>query len=391
MKLGGERIDMRKLLSMILIGGMVLSLSACSSSTATSEKATASSISSASESTSIENNSQASSMEKVTLTSSSNATAEKPKTDVDYSQYTIGIVQPGPEDYYQSLTDRVVAVAEHVGFQTTTLLSQYDQSTELSNVEDLITMGVNAIVMQPLTSASAQTICQMCNEANMPIFIVNATVDEGEGVPTAIVGTSFYDMGELDGQWLIDNMDKVSGDVAKVIEIQGALGQGVADEITRGFEDSIKDQDDIEIVYQTDCQWDRSKAIAAIEDQITAGTDFNVVFSHNEDMTRGVVDTLAENNLTDSVVVITQNGSDTGFQMLEEGLIQATVSNSPALVAAETVIAIMKNINGTLEPGGEIMADVYTITQDNYKDPDTITWDAKWGIDRVDKYLNEKS
>ena len=112
-----------------------------------------------------------------------------------------------------------------------------------------------------------------------------------------------------------------------------------------------------------------------------------VVFSHNEDMTRGVVDTLAENGLTDSVVVITQNGSDTGFGMLEEKMIQATVSNSPALVAGETIIAIMKNIAGELEPGGEIMADVFTITQDNYTDPDTITWDASWGIALVDKYL----
>lgn len=309
--------------------------------------------------------------------------------DIDYSQYTIGIVQPGPEDYYQSLTDRVVACADYVGFNTTTLLSEYDATKELTNVEDLISQDISAIVTQPLTSASAQTICQMCNEAGVPIFIVNATVDEGEGVPTAVVGTSFYDMGYLDGEWLKSNMDKVNGDTAKVIEIQGVLGQGVADEITRGFDASISEADNIDIAYRTDCQWDRATAIAAIEDQITAGTDFNVVFSHNEDMTRGVVETLAENNLTDQVVVITQNGSDTGFQMFEEGLIEATVSNSPALVAGETIKAIIENIRGNLTPGSEIMADVYTITQDDYKDPETVTWDASWGIALVEDYLNQ--
>ncbi len=360
---------MKRIMSLAVLGAMALSMVACGSG-GKEEDASSESVSSSSP-----------------IVDASSQSVEDDSAEIDYNQYTIGIVQPGPEDYYQSLTDRVVAAAEHVGFKTTTLLSEYDQSTELSNVEDLITLDVDAIVTQPLTSASAQTICQMCNEADVPIFIVNATVDEGAGVPTAIVGTSFYDMGVLDGEWLITNMAKVSGDKAKVIEIQGVLGQGVADEITRGFAASIENEDNIEIVYQTDCQWDRATAIAAIEDQITAGTDFNVVFVHNEDMTRGVVDTLAEKGLTDSVLVITQNGSDTGFGMLEEGLIEATVSNSPALVAGETIIAIMKNISGNLEPGGEIMADVFTITQDNYTNPDTITWDASWGIALVDDYM----
>lgn len=372
---------MKKLVSVALVAGMAVSLVACGGSSSSSE--TSSAASSAASSTKTE--SSASSAASSAASSSAAATTD----EYDWSQYTIGIVQPGPEDYYQSLTDRVIACADFAGFKTTTLLSEYDATKELSNVEDLISQGISAIVTQPLTSASAQTICQMCNEANVPIYIVNATVDEGDGVPTAVVGTSFYDMGYLDGEWLKANMDKVDGDTAKVIEIQGVLGQGVADEITRGFDASIGEVDNIEVVYRTDCQWDRATAIAAIEDQITAGTDFNVVFSHNEDMTRGVVDTLAENNLTDKVVVITQNGSDTGFQMFEEGLIKATVSNSPALVAGETVKAIMENIKGNLTPGGEIMADVYTITLDDYTDPDTVTWDASWGIALVEEYMNQ--
>lgn len=76
----------------------------------------------------------------------------------DYSQYMIGIIQPGPENYYQTFTDRIVAAAELAGFQTRTLLSQYDPSADLSNTEDLISAGVDAIVIFAVNSDSAQQV-----------------------------------------------------------------------------------------------------------------------------------------------------------------------------------------------------------------------------------------
>ena len=307
----------------------------------------------------------------------------------DYSQYTIGCVQPGPENYYQTFFDRIEEAAQHAGFQTQTLLSEYSTETEMSNVEDLISRGVDAIAIFPLTSDSAQSITQICNDADMPVFIVTTECADGSGVPNAAIGNSFYDMGYLNGEWLISHLDEVGGS-AKVLELQGALGTGIGDEITRGFEEAIAGNDNIEIVFQTDCQWDRATAISNLEDQISAGTDFNVVFVHNEDMCGGVVSVLEENNLADSVMVITQNGSDDGFEMLDAKQIAMTVTNSPSLVAGETVVAIMKYFDGSLEANADIDAGVYAIDQTNYSDPDTVTWDVSWANNLVDQYLASK-
>ncbi len=300
-----------------------------------------------------------------------------------YGHLTIGTVQPGPEDYYQTFFDRINQAAVAAGMNTYSMLSEYSTEKEMSNVEDLISQGVDAIAIFPLTSDSAQEVTKICNAAKMPIFIITTEIAEGEGVETCSITNDFYDMGKANGEWLIDNF---TGS-AKILEIQGALGTGIADNISDGFADAIASTD-YEILYKSDCKWDRATAIQVVEDQISAGLDFNVVFVHNEDMCGGVVSVLEENNMLDKVMVITQNGSNAGFEMLKNNQIACTVTNSPSLVAGETVVRIMEYFDGTLKDN-KVQAGVYCVDQSNYENPDTVTWDVYWALNLVKAYLDK--
>lgn len=320
-----------------------------------------------------------------TLSQTSTTTSATSAVKVDYSKITIGAIQPGPENYYQTFFDRIEASAKHAGMKITTLLSEYSTEKELANVEDLISQGVDCIAIFPLNSDSAQQIAQICNKAKMPLFLITAQASAGSGIVTCSIKNDFFDMGKKNGDWLIKNF---KGE-AKILEVQGALGTGIGDNITAGFADAIKARTDFKVVFQKDCVWDRAKAISFVEDQISAGTKFNVVFVHNEDMAGGVVSVLEENNMLKDVMVITQNGSDDGFKMLAAKQIACTVTNSPSLVAGETIVRIMQYFDGTLKDS-VVDAGVYAIDQSNYKNTDTITWNASWAFDLVDKYVASK-
>lgn len=306
--------------------------------------------------------------------------ADAVSADGDYSSITIGAVQPGPENYYQTFFDRIEEAAEYAGMNITTLLSEYSTEKEMSNVEDLISQGVDCIAIFPLTSDSAQQIAQICNAADIPIFLITAEASEGSGVVTCSIKNDFYDMGYKNGEWL----KEYYGTEGKILEVQGALGTGIGDNITDGFAAAIEGTD-YEIVAQKDCQWDRATAISFVEDQISAGTEFDVVFVHNEDMCGGVVSVLEENGLLDDLLVMTQNGSDDGFKMLAAGQIDCTVTNSPSLVAGEAIVQIMEYFDGTLTDS-VVDAGVFAIDQSNYDDPATVTWDVSWAIQLVDDY-----
>jgi ABC-type sugar transport system substrate-binding protein len=302
-----------------------------------------------------------------------------------YSSIKIGAIQPGPENYYQTFFDRIEQSAKHAGMSITTLLSEYSSEKELRNVEDLISQGVDCILIFALTSDSAQQIAQVCNAANVPLFLISAETAPGPGKATCLVKNDFFDMGYKDGAWLRDNLTGP----ANIIEAQGALGTGIGDGISAGFDDAIKSRSDFKVLFRKDCQWDRASAIALVEDQISAGTNFNVVFVHNEDMCGGVVSVLRENNLQDKVTVITQNGSEDGFKMLEAKQIACTVTNSPSLVAGEAIVRVMQYFDGTLKDS-VVNAEVFAIDQSNYKYPSTITWNVSWALQLVDDYLASK-
>lgn len=297
-------------------------------------------------------------------------------------KYKLGIIQPGPEFYYQQYADDVKNAAEYAGMTVTTALSQYSSQTEIANVEDMISKGVDAIACFAVNSDTAQLDAQKCNEANIPLFLMSSTAASGEGKPTSTVGNSFYDMGKQDGDYMAKNMQGQMN----VLEIQGQLGQGIAEEISRGFADGIKGRDDIKVVFQKTANWKRDDAIKITEDEISAGLDFNAIFVHNEDMCAGVVSVLKENNMLDKVKVITQNGSDPGIEMIKAGEVAATCANPPSYVGGDVVVQILKYFDKQTIP--EIYnSPTFIIDSSNVNNADLVTWDKKWAVARVDAYF----
>ena len=331
--------------------------------------------------------SEAASSEAPAATESAEESAEEAASEVAMGEprgagnydYTLGVIQPGPEFYYQTFADSVKQGAEYAGMTVTILLSQYSAETEISNVEDLISQGVDAIACFSVNSETAQVDAQLCNEAGIPLFLMSSTVGEGPGVPVTTVGNSFYEMGATDGQWVMDNMSEP----LNILEIQGQLGQGIAEEISRGFEETIAGNPDFKIVKQDTANWKRDEAITMTEDAISSGLDFNMVFVHNEDMCAGVVSVLEENDLLNTpVMVISQNGSDPGIEMIKAGQLLATCANPASYVGGDVVVQILRYFDGQEVPP-VYESPVFIIDESNVNDPDLVTWDTKWALSRV--------
>lgn len=310
------------------------------------------------------------------------------EASVETSNYDIflGIIQPGPEFYYQQLTDAMTAAAEYAGMDVSSLISEYSAEKELANVEDLLAQGVDVIIMFSVSGDAAQIAAQICNEAGTPLFIVGGSAAEGPGVVTSSIKNDFFDMGEMAGEWVAANFEGP----AKVADIQGLLGANIAEEISRGFAAGIASRDDMEVVHTIEASWDRAQAIAATEDLLASDLDFNLIFVHNEDMAAGVIGILEEDGaLNNGVQVVTQNGSDDGFKFIREGKLLMTVSNSSTYVGGDAIVQILKYLDGKyVEPVWN--APVFPIDATNVDDPNQITWDIEWAIQRVDEYLASK-
>ena len=79
--------------------------------------------------------------------------------------------------FFVSIREGVEEVAGKEGVETVITDAQNDSSTQNNQVEDLITQGVDLIVINPVDSTAIATSVEKANEANIPVICVDRGSD----------------------------------------------------------------------------------------------------------------------------------------------------------------------------------------------------------------------
>ena len=281
---------------------------------------------------------------------------------------TIGYIQGGPELWQQSQADAAKYAAEKLGYKFIGLNSEYKPEKELSNAEDLIAKKVDAIMMFTVNGETGQKVAQMANKANIPLFLIDGMAAEGPGKVVTTVQFDFKNIGETVGQYVSEKHPN-----SKMVYIQGLPGAGIVEAYTDGLTGKIKELNKgVEIVDMQPADWDRGKAMNVMQNMITSGKPFDVVFVNNEDMARGALKALADSGMAGKVAVVATGGSKDGLDMIKAGDIEATMAASPAYEAAVAMKAVKDHFEGKKVPE-KIISPVVVITKDNIAN--AVSWD----------------
>jgi ribose transport system substrate-binding protein len=76
---------------------------------------------------------------------------------------TFGYITPGPDTWYKRDVDGFVLAAKLLGIKTVVLNSDYDVQKELSNIESLITQGVDGMAIFSFNQQGATIAAKKCN------------------------------------------------------------------------------------------------------------------------------------------------------------------------------------------------------------------------------------
>ena len=269
------------------------------------------------------------------MTGCQSAEAEK-KTGS--SKLNIGYIMGGPEEWQQAQVDGAKYACDKQGYNLTILNSDYTPEKEISNAEDLISKGVDAIVMFTVNSESGQKVAKMCNDAKIPLFLLDGSVAEGEGKAVTMISYSYYNIGELVGTYTSENYPG-----SNMIYITGLPGAGIVEDYHDGLMKGLETGNTgVNVVAEQAADWDRAKTMDVLESIIASGTEFSVAFVNNEDMATGAIQVLEDNNMLDKVAVIATGGSSAGIDLVKSGKLAMTCAASPALEGVQ-IIKLVKD------------------------------------------------
>ena len=106
-------------------------------------------------------------------------------------------------------------IEEGAGDDAETVISdaQNDSSTQSNQVEDLITQGVDLIIINPVDSTAIASSVEKANEANIPVICVDRGTDSGEIV--SFIASNNVEGGKLAGEYILEKV----GEDAEVVQL----------------------------------------------------------------------------------------------------------------------------------------------------------------------------
>lgn len=271
---------------------------------------------------------------------------------------------------------------KEAGGEVTSTQANDDVNTQMSQFNDFIQSGCDVIVTQPADSQALAPAVAQANEAGVAVIAINRSVYGDNMTVDLFVGSDDTIMAELCAEDLIKQAD---GKEVKIGTLQGVLATANASLRAEGFANYIKDYPNIINVGDRPCDWKNELAEPAAIDMLTVNPDLFAIFSHSDCMLQGIfsaftqADRMVKRGEEGHIVLYGVDGDAYALEKIREGYLDATVEQSPLMMATVAAKAILtKVVNGEALTGEEILVPPTFINHENVDDPNL------WGNFDVD-------
>jgi ribose transport system substrate-binding protein len=270
---------------------------------------------------------------------------------------SLGFVNGSNTHFHTCLLKAVEQEAEAQDAKVYSANSKQDAGTELSNIEDMISRNVDALIVQTVNVDALEGDMAKAESAGIPIYLTSvATSDMDDVLGAAVV--DLKKAGALDAEWI--GKDAAGEDVTVGV-VAGAPG-AASDLLVGGFKDALPKN--AEVVADQPGMFNPAKAQDVAENMIQAHPGLDYAFVANEEMAFAVRKAFDAAGAED-VRIVSVNGTEEGVAAVKDGRLSATVANS-AMTIGQTAV---RNTIGLLDEkqGVDKIADIplVLVTKDN--------------------------
>ena len=237
---------------------------------------------------------------------------------------------------------------------------------QIADVEDLISRGVDLIMMSPREAQALVPAVAAIKQAGIPLVVLDREV-VGEDYQVFIGGNNLQ-IGEELGKYTRAN----AGDSFNYLELEGIPGATPTIQRHEGFTSQIAGQ-----AVRLDAQpanYDLAPAIPIVEDWLTKYRGkFQVIYAHNDPMILGAINVLKEAGYKPGdVFLVGVDGQREAFEAIKEGWLQATAIYAtggalgldmalrvlkgepvPKRIITETPVITSENVDDFYDPGSQ--------------------------------------
>jgi ribose transport system substrate-binding protein len=282
----------------------------------------------------------------VTACSSSAAgpTTTSGSTAKSSSELTIGLAVANLQaDFFNQIRQSVEAQAQKEGIKVIVADAKGDADTQVSQIQDLITQQVSAIIYIPAGATAATVPVRQARAAGIPVVTVDRNPD-GEPGDTFIATDSVAAAKAL-GEWVITK----TGGKGNLGVIQGQIGTTPEMARDEGFKAALASSQITEIARQASTGWHQDEGFQIAQDMLQAHPEINIFFGRADALALGAAQAARTANRTD-ILIVGFDGDVAGLQAVRDGVLGATVTQPTQAMGRLALDSAVKLANGEKLP-----------------------------------------
>ena len=280
--------------------------------------------------------------------------AGKQETPADNGSIVVGFSQLGAESSWRiANTASMEEAAKKYGYGLMMENANQKQEKQIDAIRSFIAYRVDVIVFSPIVETGWDNVLLEAKQAGIPVILMDRMIEtKDDSLYTAYVGADFYAEGRRAGEYLIRKADATGAEQLRIVEICGTTDSTPMRDRQRGFMDVIRGDARFAVIDSVDGDFLRSKGEECMRELLDKyGADgIDVIYSHNDSMTLGVLDVLdrLDDPEAKDMILITVDGEKEAVEALKAGRLNCVVQCTPDLGPA-----VMKLV-GDLKAGKEL-------------------------------------
>ena len=231
------------------------------------------------------------------------------------------VLRNGMADYAKTLPGVTVQIED----------AKDDVSKQLSQVQNFIANGVDAIIVNPVDTSATAAITKAAADAGVPLVYVNREPTDVDklGPKAAFVASNEAELGTLETKQIC----KLLGGKGNILVIEGQLSNQAAVQRTKDIHEVIATPDcsGIKIVAEQTATWDRTQAQNLMTNWLSKGLKFDAVVSNNDEMAIGAMQAMKAAGIdTKAAIVGGVDATQDALASMKSGDLKVTVFQDAA-------------------------------------------------------------
>ena len=223
-------------------------------------------------------------------------------------------------DFFNQVKDAVMGEAKKAGVEVLVGDAKNDAATQVSQVQDFITNGINVMIYIPAGATAASVPVALAKEAKVPVICVDRFPPDMPG-DTFIASDSVASTKIL-AEWVI----KQTGGKGNVAVIHGQMGTTPEVDRTKGWNLGLSKAPGLKEVAANSADWDADKALTVAQDMLQKNPNITVFFGQCDTMAISAARAAKAANLKHKVLTVGFDGDAAALKQLKNGEFDCTMT-----------------------------------------------------------------